>query len=84
MSCICERKAVYEENGDWDCLENEEGIEVRPDVSLACGVDCEGFYLVANGECNQADWHPFYCPICGRKLKEPDPSFHTIPGRYWE
>ena len=84
MKCICERKAVYDDNGDWDGLINEEGIQVSNTSSLACGVDCDGFYIIANGMQDSADWHPFFCPICGRKLKEQDPSFHTIPGRYWE
>lgn len=82
MGCICERKAVYDEFGIWDCLKNEKCIAINGDVNLACGVDDEGFYLSAYGEVDLAEWHPFYCPICGRKLKDPDKSFQSGGGQF--
>lgn len=82
--CICKKSAIYNANGDWDCLKNEEGIVIGKYVQLVCGVDRKGFYLAAT-ECEaEVEWHPFFCPICGRKLREPDASFKTVPERYWE
>ena len=84
MACICERTVILEPNGDWDCLKNEDGIAVKESVQLACGHDEDGFYLTATGYDEEANWHPFFCPICGRKLRPNDATFQTIKGRYWE
>lgn len=84
MKCICERKPVRDPDGDWDVIINEEGLASNGDSSLGYGVGPSGkIYLVSNGNMDSAEWCPFYCPICGRKIRENDGSFKTIKGRYW-
>jgi len=80
MSCRCERKEILEQNGDWDCLKNEETIHKANDLKLLAGiynaVTAKGLYIeFGSEETNDSiTWWPKHCPWCGRKLRE-DESF---------
>ncbi len=76
MSCYCEKKLVLEDNGDWDCIKNEEIIaksteEKDPDL-VGIGVDENGFYVFSDSPAGDSgsSFYPKYCPFCGKKLRD--------------
>ena len=73
MACFCEMNVIRDQDGDW-LLENEFDISgcIMEDkrVRLSAGVDVKGFYLIAQDIDGAAEWHPPFCPFCGRKLRK--------------
>lgn len=70
--CHCEKEVIRDKDGEWT-LENEFDISTcfaDETIKLSAGMDGDGFYLMAQDSEGGADWHPPFCPFCGRKLKQ--------------